>query len=69
MIECRCELLNTLGGEGAAQYVDHHLAEVRSDGHGRVLLTCPDTGIEWIEEPRTGPYGGIEQRRLIRGPR
>lgn len=61
---CRCALLNNLSGPAASDYARLHLHVLR-DGAGRVTTyTCPETGIEWVEE--RSPTAFNDQTRRLR---
>ena len=68
MVECRCEVLNNLMGDGARDYANGHLDEVRDDGQGRRYLRCPESGLGWVDERAPAAYGP-DQRRLRRTDR
>jgi hypothetical protein len=57
MGECRCEVLNVMSGAVATDYLRVHLDRVRTNGRGRVLYRCPDTGIGWTEDRRAEGHG------------
>lgn len=56
MVLCRCEVLNVMSGEVARDYAATHLEQVRTDGMGRPVHRCPDTGIEWTEDTSASTY-------------
>lgn len=68
-ITCRCEVLNTMSGDAARDYANGHLDEVRSSQQGVTYYRCPQTSVEWIEEPASGAHAGsaLRLRRLERG--
>lgn len=69
LIPCRCKYLNTLSGRAASDYVKQHLDVVRDEGHGRKVVTCPESATSFLVEPDDGVYGGDEQVRLRRTDR
>jgi hypothetical protein len=56
VIACRCEVLNVMSGEVAREYLRGHLQDQRTDGMGRTVHRCEETGIEWLEERRASGY-------------
>jgi hypothetical protein len=56
-VRCRCAVLNNLSGAVASDYVRRHLDRTRTDGLGRVVHRCPDTGVDWTEEHSASGYG------------
>jgi hypothetical protein len=56
-VRCRCAVLNNLSGAVAADYARRHLDRSRTDGLGRQVHTCPDTGLDWTEERSASGYG------------
>lgn len=54
---CRCAVLNNLSGAVAADYARKHLDRARTDGLGRVVHRCADTGVDWTEERSSTGYG------------
>lgn len=66
LIPCRCQALNTLSGRAATDYVRQHLDEVRDEGNGRRVLSCPEAHATFLLEPDDGVYGGDDQVRLRR---
>jgi hypothetical protein len=46
-----------MSGEVARDYVRTHLDRVRTDGLGRAVHRCEQTGIEWAEERSGTGYG------------
>jgi hypothetical protein len=68
VIACRCEVLNVMSGEVAREYLRVHLQDQRTDGMGRTVHQCVETGIEWLEEKRPSGYGdeGLVLRRVQR---
>jgi hypothetical protein len=68
VIECRCEVLNVMTGELAREYLRIHLDDQRTDGMGRTVRRCAETGVEWLEERRATGYGdeGLVLRRVQR---
>ena len=56
-VRCRCAVLNNLSGAVATEYTRKHLDRLRTDGMGRTVHGCPDTGVEWTEEQRAEGYG------------
>ena len=56
-VRCRCEVLNTLSGVVAAEYAREHLDPADTDGLGRTIHRCPDTGVDWTEERSAAGYG------------
>lgn len=59
---CRCEVLNNLTGEQAADYARHHLEVTRADTGRVTTFRCPDTGIEWVEERAPTAYDESTRR-------
>jgi hypothetical protein len=57
VVPCRCRVLNVMSGALAREYRDAHLGTERTDGMGRAVLRCPDTGIEWVQEVSATGYG------------
>jgi hypothetical protein len=57
MVPCRCEVLNVMSGAVARDYSRTHLDQLRTDGMGRPVHRCPETGIEWVEERSGTGYG------------
>lgn len=53
---CRCEILNVLSGALARDLIEQHLREARTDGMGRTIYLCEDSGVEWLEEHQRGGY-------------
>lgn len=66
MIPCRCDVLNTISGKAADDYVRQHLDVVREDARGGQHLTCPEANVSFVLERTDGVYGGDEQIRLRR---
>jgi hypothetical protein len=56
MVPCRCEVLNVMSGAVARDYSRIHLEQVRTDGMGRPVHRCQETGIEWTEERSSTGY-------------
>lgn len=56
-VRCRCEVLNNLSGAVAADYVRKHLDHAGTDGLGRAVRRCADTGVVWTEERSASGYG------------
>jgi hypothetical protein len=56
-VRCRCEVLNNLSGAVAADYVRKHLDHERTDGLGRAIRRCAETGVVWTEERSATGYG------------
>lgn len=56
MDTCRCDILNVLSGALARDLLDKHLRQVRTDGMGRSIHLCDDSGVEWLEEHRRSGY-------------
>jgi len=54
---CRCAVLNVMSGEVAREYVRYHLQVERTDGMGRQVHRCDESGVSWIEERRPSGYG------------
>lgn len=67
-VRCRCEVLNTLSGDVAADYAHKHLDRTRTDGLGRTIHRCGDTGVDWTEERSASGYGDdvVVLRRNLR---
>lgn len=67
-VTCRCEVLNNLAGAVARDYARRHLDRTRTDGLGRSVHRCPDTGVDWTEERSATGYGDdvVVLRRLTR---
>lgn len=67
-VRCRCEVLNNLSGDLAAEYARNHLDRSRVDGLGRAVHRCPSTGVDWTEERSTTGYGDdvLVLRRILR---
>lgn len=57
MSDCRCEVLNVMSGDVARDYVRVHLVESRTDGVGRPVHRCEESGVEWVEERSGAGYG------------
>lgn len=57
MTPCRCDALNVMSGEVARDYARVHLDRARTDGFGRTVHRCSETGIEWAEERAVAGYG------------
>jgi hypothetical protein len=55
-VRCRCTVLNNLSGMVASEYARHHLDRSRTDGLGRTVHRCPDTGVHWTEERSASGY-------------
>jgi len=68
MVACRCEVLNVMSGEVARDYLVGHLSHTRTDGMGRRVHRCDETGIEWTEERSASGYAD-EVTVLRRGSR
>lgn len=62
LVTCRCEVLNNLTGEQAADYARHHLEVTRADTGRVTTFRCPDTGIEWVEERAPTAYDESTRR-------
>lgn len=56
-VRCRCTVLNNLSGAVASDYVRRHLDHARTDGLGRSVHRCPETGVDWTEERSASGYG------------
>ncbi len=54
---CRCAVLNVMSGEVAREYLRYHLEVERTDGMGRRVHRCAESGVSWIEERRPSGYG------------
>jgi hypothetical protein len=67
-VSCRCAVLNNLSGAVAAEYARRHLDRSRTDGLGRTIHRCPDTGVDWTEEHSASGYGAdvVVLRRALR---
>jgi hypothetical protein len=67
-VRCRCTVLNNLSGAVAVDYLRGHLDRLRTDGLGRTVHRCPETGVEWTEERSAGGYGDeiLVLRRQLR---
>lgn len=57
LVACRCTVLNVMSGNVARDYVRQHLDPDRTDGMGRQLYRCPESGLTWVEEREPGGYG------------
>lgn len=68
MVTCRCTVLNLMSGEVATSYLRTHLEHTRTDGMGRNVHTCAQTGTAWLEERELRGYGDdvVVLRRLLR---
>jgi hypothetical protein len=53
---CRCDILNVLSGALARDLLETHLRPVRTDGMGRTIYLCDDSGVEWLQEHKRGGY-------------
>lgn len=53
---CRCTVLNVMSGAVAEEYTRLHLDVDRTDGMGRRVHRCRETGVTWIEERRPSAY-------------
>lgn len=64
---CRCAVLNVMSGEVASEYLRYHLEVERTDGMGRRVHRCAESGVSWIEERRPSGYGDevIVLRRAV----
>lgn len=62
---CRCNMLNVLSGALATEYLLGHLGGADADSNRRVH-TCPNTGVQWIEDRSATQYASSSQvlRRL-----
>lgn len=62
---CRCKVLNVLSGALATEYLSGHLGGGEGDSNRRVH-TCPNTGVQWIEDRSAPQYSSTSQvlRRL-----
>ena len=47
---CRCGVLNVMSGNVAREYARYHLEVERTDGVGRQVHRCAESGVTWIEE-------------------
>ncbi len=56
MVPCRCEVLNVMSGNVARDYAAGHLEQSRTDGMGRPVHRCPETGVEWTEDASASAY-------------
>lgn len=67
-VHCRCTVLNNLSGAVATDYARKHLDPTRTDGLGRQVHRCPDTGVTWTEERSASGYGDdvVVLRRVLR---
>ncbi|MFO7961458.1 MAG: hypothetical protein R6U94_10975 [Nitriliruptoraceae bacterium] len=56
-----------MSGDVASEYLRYHLEVERTDGMGRRVHRCADSGVSWIEERRPSGYGGdvIVLRRAV----
>lgn len=54
---CRCAVLNVMSGEVAREYLRVHLQHDRTDGMGRNVHRCEESGVDWVEERKPGGYG------------
>jgi len=65
VVTCRCEMLNNLTGQAAADYARQHLDVTREDTGRVTTYRCPDTGLTWVEERAPTAYDD-QTRRLRR---
>ena len=65
MVTCRCEVLNSLSGQAAADYAQQHLDVTRETPGRTTTYRCPDTGLSWVSERLPTGYGD-DTRRLRR---
>jgi len=64
-ITCRCRVLNVLSGDLADDYLAGHLGVTDVESSRRVH-TCPNTGVQWIEDRSAAQYAATTRvlRRL-----